>query len=73
MDPDLPAELYGDINRLRQILVNLEGNAVKFTKEGEVCVRFKRPTPAQWSIEVRDTGAGISIEDQQTILSLSAS
>jgi len=67
MDDDLPGELYGDATRLQQILVNLVGNAVKFTKAGEVSVWFKRPTPTEWSIEVRDTGAGIPLEDQQNI------
>jgi PAS domain S-box-containing protein len=67
MDDDLPGELYGDTNRLQQILVNLVGNAIKFTQEGEVSVRFRRPSPAQWSIEIRDTGAGIPLEDQQNI------
>ncbi len=67
IDPELPSELYGDLNRLQQVLINLEGNAIKFTKAGEIRVSLKRPTPAQWSIEVRDTGTGISVEDQQTI------
>jgi PAS domain S-box-containing protein len=67
IDPQLPGELYGDVNRLQQIFINLGGNAVKFTKMGEVRVDFKRPNPAQWSIEVRDTGAGIPMEDQLNI------
>lgn len=67
MDDDLPDEIYGDMNRLQQILINLTGNAVKFTKEGGVSVKFSRPAPAQWRIEVRDTGAGIPFEDQANI------
>jgi PAS domain S-box-containing protein len=67
VDPDLPSELYGDVNRLQQILINLEGNAIKFTKNGEVSVSLKRPAPAFWSIEVRDTGAGIPKDEQQNI------
>jgi len=67
IDPDVPSELYGDVNRLQQILINLEGNAIKFTKTGEVNVSLKRPAPAYWSIEVRDTGAGIPMQDQQSI------
>jgi PAS domain S-box-containing protein len=67
IDPELPSELYGDVNRLQQVLINLEGNAIKFTKAGEVSVSLKRPAPAHWSIEVRDTGAGIPIQDQQNI------
>ena len=67
IDPELPSELYGDFNRLQQILINLEGNAIKFTKTGEISVRLNRPAPAHWSIEVRDTGAGISADEQQNI------
>jgi signal transduction histidine kinase len=65
--PDLPIELYGDINRLQQVIVNLTGNAIKFTKTGEVSVSFKHPTPTQWSIEVRDTGVGISSSEYENI------
>ena len=67
LDPDLPAELYGDANRLQQILINLEGNAIKFTKAGRVIVSLKRPSPAQWAIEVCDTGAGIPVDEQKNI------
>lgn len=65
--PDLPGEVYGDVNRLLQVLVNLAGNAVKFTKSGVVSIRFRRPAPAQWAIEVQDTGVGIPVEDQRNI------
>lgn len=65
--PDLPAELYGDMNRLQQILINLVGNSIKFTKTGEVRINLKRPAPALWSMEVRDTGVGIPVSDQQNI------
>jgi len=67
IDPELPVELYGDVNRLRQVIVNLAGNAVKFTKQGEVSVSLKRPAPAHWSIEVRDTGAGILRSEHESI------
>jgi len=67
ISPDLPSELYGDVNRLQQVLINLAGNAIKFTKAGEINVSLKRPAPAHWSIEVRDTGAGIPVNDHQNI------
>jgi PAS domain S-box-containing protein len=67
ISPDLPGELYGDVKRLQQILVNLVGNAIKFTKAGEVSVSLERPAPAHWSIEVRDTGAGIPAGERQNI------
>jgi PAS domain S-box-containing protein len=65
--PDLPTEFYGDTKRLQQIIINLTGNAVKFTKEGGINVTVSRPAPAQWSIEVHDTGVGIPLDDQQNI------
>lgn len=64
---DLPSELYGDVKRLQQIVINLAGNAIKFTKQGEVSVSIKRPAPADWSIEVQDTGAGILHSEQEFI------
>ncbi len=67
LDPDLPDELYGDFNRLQQIIINLGGNAVKFTEKGEIGVRMKRPSPAQWSIEVSDSGVGIPPADRENI------
>ncbi|MEQ8991804.1 MAG: response regulator [Pseudomonadales bacterium] len=62
--PDLPAELIGDSLRLRQILVNLLGNAVKFTHEGEVHVEaggdFEGDDGYRLWCRVRDTGIGIA-------------
>ena len=62
-DVDLPRTLKGDSVRLRQVLTNLIGNAVKFTVEGEVSVRvnlFERSqTSAQIEFSVEDTGIGI--------------
>ena len=64
--PELPAGLRGDSLRLRQILVNLAGNAVKFTEDGEVVVRVERggcedPSRCRIAIEVEDSGPGIPI------------
>lgn len=68
VDPRLPRELVGDPLRLRQILFNLVGNAIKFTEHGEVLVRA-RLSPSdeassrhQLCLEVRDTGIGISAD-----------
>ena len=71
VSPAVPGILVGDPSRLRQILVNLIGNALKFTEEGEVAVRA---TPA-WSSDgralvhfsVRDTGIGIPVAKQAAI------
>jgi signal transduction histidine kinase/tetratricopeptide (TPR) repeat protein/ActR/RegA family two-component response regulator len=68
---DVPRELIGDPNRLRQVLLNLIGNAVKFTDRGDVTVdvsvnRFcKRQVSLRF--EVRDTGIGIPADKQQLI------
>ncbi len=61
--PGLPARLMGDAGRLRQVLFNLTGNAVKFTEKGGVLIEA-RPGPGGQglSLIVRDTGAGIPPE-----------
>ncbi len=62
VDPELPENLLGDPVRLRQILFNLIGNAVKFTPEGEVALAARRQESdagPRLVIEVRDTGIGI--------------
>ena len=63
IDDDLPETLIGDSARLQQILVNLVTNAIKFTDQGEVCVRLLRADDAKWGIEVEDTGQGIPASD----------
>lgn len=71
---DVPKTLSGDEGRLRQILMNLVGNALKFTDEGEVVVELEvveRPRPEQvrLHLSVRDTGIGIPEEKQGEIFS----
>ena len=61
VDPALPELILGDSSRLQQILVNLVGNAVKFTDYGEVHVSCKR-RETEWKIIVEDTGIGIPAE-----------
>ncbi len=67
IDPHLPETIYGDPYWLRQILVNLLGNAVKFTNEGHIWVRLLGLENDRWAIEVEDTGAGIPPEAQKRI------
>jgi PAS domain S-box-containing protein len=59
LDPALPAELLGDQRRLDQILVNLVGNAIRFTDTGQVEIFFDRGDNGQWAMSVADTGQGI--------------
>jgi two-component system sensor histidine kinase/response regulator len=67
----LPRRFKGDPGRLRQILVNLLGNAVKFTHEGEVELRIERYNPngpcCALRFSVRDTGVGIDLTEQRDI------
>jgi signal transduction histidine kinase/CheY-like chemotaxis protein len=58
LDPALPACVLVDAQRLRQVLINLVGNALKFTERGEVLLRLRR-TPEGLRFEVQDTGIGI--------------
>ncbi len=67
LDPNLPRELRGDEHRLRQIVINLIGNAIKFTKAGSVSVNFLRPSAEYWAIQVTDTGVGIPKDAQAYI------
>ncbi len=64
---DVPEILAGDEHRLQQILINLAGNAIKYTRNGQVNIRIYRPDPAHWAIKVSDTGAGIPKEAQSYI------
>jgi two-component system, sensor histidine kinase and response regulator len=71
MQPEVPDSLLGDPGRLRQIIVNLVGNAVKFTEHGEVSVRVAVESQGASEIElhftIADTGIGIALEKQATI------
>jgi PAS domain S-box-containing protein len=67
IDPEVPARLQGDQQRLQQILVNLVTNAIRYTDTGEVRVRLFRPEPDQWGLMVKDTGAGIARDAQAYI------
>ncbi|MEJ6005980.1 ATP-binding protein [Paucibacter sp. AS339] len=69
--PDLPEQVIGDALRLQQVLINLTGNAIKFTAQGEVrlAIRLHRSGTdnVELEFEVRDTGIGIAPENQSRI------
>ena len=71
--PDVPPWLQGDPGRIKQILLNLVGNAIKFTEQGEISLRVGliSPAPVEGMARLRfaiiDTGVGISAEDQEKL------
>jgi PAS domain S-box-containing protein len=68
VDERLPARVVGDAARLRQVLFNLAGNAIKFTRSGGVSIIVEPGTePNEIAISVRDTGIGIAAADQARI------
>lgn len=65
IDPRIPSQIIGDSLRLRQVLINLIGNAIKFTQEGEILVEIKlvkilENTDMELAFSVQDTGIGIA-------------
>lgn len=71
IDPEVPTILRGDAGRFRQILLNLVGNAVKFTEQGEVLVEVtvqgKLPTAVYLRCTVTDSGIGIAPSEQRRL------
>jgi PAS domain S-box-containing protein len=63
----VPAELSSDPQRIQQILINLLGNAIKFTDEGSVDIRVYLPDDQHWALQVADSGPGIPPDAQEYI------
>ncbi|KAL2854935.1 hypothetical protein BJY01DRAFT_257328 [Aspergillus pseudoustus] len=77
MDLDVPQMLIGDRFRIRQVLINLVGNAVKFTAQGEIHIRcsvdrnpslLSKPTEIMLNFDVVDTGKGFSAQDAERLM-----
>ncbi|MGH7526594.1 MAG: response regulator, partial [Gemmatimonadales bacterium] len=71
IDPEVPLSLVGDLGRLRQVIVNLVGNAIKFTEAGEVVLAIDLESSADGEVVlhfgVSDTGIGVPVEKQPLI------
>ena len=67
VQPEVPPGLLGDPVRIRQILLNLVGNAIKFTERGEVSLAVRPLSPAGVCVEVADTGPGLNEEQKSRL------
>lgn len=71
IDPEVPVAIHGDKTRLNQVLINLIGNATKFTEKGSIqlTIGLAPESDGKLLFSVQDTGVGISEEDLQTVFS----
>ncbi|MEM7349137.1 MAG: ATP-binding protein, partial [Chloroflexota bacterium] len=65
--PTMPSQVWGDLQRIQDIIINLVGNAIKFTDEGYIEIIIYPIDNAQWVLQVSDTGIGIPKEAQDHI------
>lgn len=74
IDEQVPTILFGDHQKLHHIVLNLVGNAIKFTKQGHVSIHVKLIEKQTHSVclsfEISDTGMGVSLEDQEKVFDL---
>ncbi len=67
IEPDVPAEIQSDYERLHQIVLNLVDNAIKYTQHGSINLRVFRPDRERYAIAVTDTGQGIPPNEQALV------
>jgi PAS domain S-box-containing protein len=71
VDPQVPEHVIGDVHRIRQVLVNLIGNAIKFTEQGEIVLRIELARHTEHAVTLRfavkDTGIGLPPDKVETI------
>jgi two-component system sensor histidine kinase/response regulator len=71
VDPEVPESLIGDVLRIRQVLVNLLGNAIKFTEQGEIVLRIELVRQVEQTVTLRfaveDTGVGLPAEKLESV------
>lgn len=67
VDDQVPERVAGDPARVRQVLLNLVGNAIKFTPQGSVEITVARPNDEHLQFQVKDTGIGIASTDQRRL------
>jgi two-component system sensor histidine kinase EvgS len=65
--PSEQTPVHGDETKIRQVLINIIGNAVKFTDAGSVTLKLSQPQPQHYHFEIIDTGVGIANESQNAI------
>ncbi len=65
--PDLPPTLFGDLDRLHQIIANLVSNAIKFTESGHIHLHVFHYDDNHWAFSVSDTGRGIPLDAKEYI------
>lgn len=68
---DVPEHLLGDSFRIKQVLINLVGNAIKFTDKGEILISIRSQSLPEGEINlsfsIKDTGIGITLEQQNAL------
>lgn len=62
-EPGLGGSVVGDAAKVRQVLINLVGNAVKFTPAGSIAIALSSPSPGRFFVEVHDTGIGVPADE----------